>query len=341
MLRSFVGNNSTIKGSSLHRKDPQEVHPYCIPIHCPKNCVRCILESSPFLARPYRCRSPEEIAEFNIAEVCESVCWENSKSLYKPNIKKLEWKGAKTMFGSFSAIFWIPLVSQTPRQMTLCYPRDEKKNGRRLRLVWAWEIFRTPSWRCRRAEIFLVGICWNWNCPSPTMAYSKASFLEFIFYYELALEVFICYYELAFEIMYLDTSRTWYLQAMFSSKQYLSCPWTPLDSLSTLGRWMCYHWSRGGLWKLITRGDKQCYPVIGMGWGLSFPWSSPWGTGLTVSVKASRWSHHGKPGGLGGHQLEWPKACWYAVKWYQCSERVAGAGFWAFGRRTRRWDEFF
>ena len=127
MLRSFVGNNSTIKGSSLHRKDPQEVHPYCIPIHCPKNCVRCILESSPFLARPYRCRSPEEIAEFNIAEVCESVCWENSKSLYKPNIKKLEWKGAKTMFGSFSAIFWIPLVSQTPRQMTLCYPRDEKK----------------------------------------------------------------------------------------------------------------------------------------------------------------------------------------------------------------------
>ena len=264
MLRSFVGNNSTIKGSSLHRKDPQEVHPYCIPIHCPKNCVRCILESSPFLARPYRCRSPEEIAEFNIAEVCESVCWENSKSLCKPNIKKLEWKGAKTMFGSFSAIFWIPLVSQTPRQMTLCYPRDEKKNGRRLRLVWAWEIFRTPSWRCRRAEIFLVGICWNWNCPSPTMAYSKALFLEFIFYYELALEVFICYYELAFEIMYLYTLRTWYLQAMFSSKQYLSCPWTPLDSLSTLGRWMCYHWSRGGLWKLITLEWDGAFPFLGL-----------------------------------------------------------------------------
>ena len=40
------------------------------------------------LARPYRCWSPEEIAEFNIAEVCESVRWENSKSLHKPNIKK-------------------------------------------------------------------------------------------------------------------------------------------------------------------------------------------------------------------------------------------------------------
>ena len=176
MLRSFVGNNSTIKGSSLHRKDPQEVHPYCIPIHCPKNCVRCILESSPFLARPYRCRSPEEIAEFNIAEVCESVCWENSKSLYKPSIKKLEWKGVR--FQPFYGFFWYPRLADKWHFVTL---ETRQKTRRRLRFVWAWEKFRTPSWRCRTAEIFLVGICWNWNCPSPTMAYSKASFLEFLY----------------------------------------------------------------------------------------------------------------------------------------------------------------
>ena len=67
-------------------------------------------------------------------------------------------------------------------------------------------------------------------------------------------------------------------------------PFLPLNPL----RLLVHTWEVDVL-PLVTRRTLKA-DHIGMGWGLSFPWSSPWGTGLTVSVEASRWSHHGKPG---------------------------------------------
>ena len=74
----FLVDISKIKGvkPSQCRKDPQELHPYCISYTFLKVLSDASLSHVPFFfARRYRCWSPEEIAEFNIAEACESVCW--------------------------------------------------------------------------------------------------------------------------------------------------------------------------------------------------------------------------------------------------------------------------
>ena len=101
--------------------------PLLHPLHFPKSFVRCILESCPFFCKALSLLEPWRNCRIQHSRGVWICMLENSKSLYKPNIKKLEWKGTKTMFGSFSAILWILLASQTPRQMTLCCPRDEKK----------------------------------------------------------------------------------------------------------------------------------------------------------------------------------------------------------------------
>ena len=156
--------------------------------------------------------------------MCESACWENSKSLHKPNIKKHQKARMKRDKNDVWFLFshfmdsWYPRLPDKWRFITL---ETRKKTVAGWDLFGLGRYFWTPSWRCRRAEIFLVGICWNWNCPSPTMAYSKASFLEFL-YIIMSWHSNLC------------TFTLWEL-GIWCFHQYLSCPWTPLDSLSTLG----------------------------------------------------------------------------------------------------------
>ena len=97
------------------------------PLHCPRSFgkmhpwVMSLFGQALSLLEPWRnCRIQHSRGVW--------ICMlENSKSLYKPKINKLEWKEKKTMFGSFSAIFVDSfMVSQTPRHLTLCYARDVK-----------------------------------------------------------------------------------------------------------------------------------------------------------------------------------------------------------------------
>ena len=148
-----------------------------------------------------------------------------------------EYQEARMKRGSFSAILWILLVSQTRRQMTLCYPRDQTKNPSQVDEICLGlgEISNTFLEVQNGRDIS------GWNLLELKLPQSNDGLFRSIIF-----GAFICY-EPALEIMYLYTLRTWYLQCFHQSNVFL-----PLNTLglSTLGSWMCYHWSRQGLRKL-------------------------------------------------------------------------------------------
>ena len=119
-----TGRIKRVKPSQC-KKDPQKLHPTASPTLSEMFCkmhpwVMSLFGQALSLLEPWRnCW----IQHSRGVWIC---LLENSKSLYKPNINKLECKGKKTMFDAPAAILWILLVSQTPRHLTLCYPRDEK-----------------------------------------------------------------------------------------------------------------------------------------------------------------------------------------------------------------------
>lgn len=135
VFRYLVGNKSRFLVDIISRikrvkpsqceKDPQELHPTASPTLSDMLCkmhpwVMSLFGQALSLLEPWRnCW----IQHSRGVWIC---LLENSKSLYKPNINKLECKAKKTMFDAPAAILWILLVSQTPRHLTLCYPRDEK-----------------------------------------------------------------------------------------------------------------------------------------------------------------------------------------------------------------------